>query len=136
MSDGKRRIATPPRAARNDSEKMGAERGRKTCPICGKEFRGRCNAQRYCSRDCTYASQRKENSELRVKREKPAQSETLVKIKILKKIPLYPELVPQYGCVYDARRCDGGNVEPFYIIPDLGGKKIVVRNDECVEVAE
>jgi len=107
---------------------------KKKCPVCGREYKPRVKTQRYCSRECTYASQRKENSEIRVKREKPARSETLVKIKILKKIPLYPELIPQYGCVYEAKRCTGVNVDPFYVIPNLGGKKIVVRRDECVEV--
>lgn len=104
----------------------------KVCPVCGKEFVPRANSQRYCGRACTYASQRKENSELRVKRPKPETS--VVKIKVIKRIPLYPEVVPQMGIVYEAQKCVANKAEPFYIIPDLGGKKIVVRKDECAEV--
>ncbi|MBP3633156.1 MAG: hypothetical protein J6J43_01115 [Oscillospiraceae bacterium] len=117
----------------SDGKRKESAMKRKVCPVCSKEFLTRHNAQRYCSRACTYASQRKENSELRRKREQIPAGQVPVKIKIIKRIPVFEELRPIKGLVYDAVKCTGLNVNPFYIIP-MGGKKVVIRADECVEV--
>lgn len=52
---------------------------------------------------------------------------------ITKEIPIFPELRPVVGAVYDVERYEK-KVGAFYIIPDIKGKRIVVRVGECVEV--
>ena len=56
-------------------------------------------------------------------------------IRITKEIPVFEELRPAVGAVYEAERYGASKLNAkFYIIPDICGKRIVVRGGECVEV--
>jgi hypothetical protein len=56
----------------------------------------------------------------------------MTRILITKELPLFRELKPVVGAVYEAEVYKK-RYNTFYIIPDIGGKRIVVRDDECVE---
>lgn len=103
-------------------------RAEKTCPICGSVFFAGHNAQKYCCKECADIGRKQQSKAARKKRK------TMVKIKIKRFIPVFPELMPVRGKVYKAKKCAVDKSAAFYIIPDICGKQIIVRVDECVEV--
>lgn len=95
----------------------------RVCPQCGKEFMPNCKQQMFCSSGCSQEA----------RRGGPV-SAPMVDIRITADIPVYEHLRPAMGRVYRAEdhRVYGG---PFFIVPDICGKRIVVRVGEC-EVVE
>lgn len=102
------------------------------CPVCGKEVPNRTN-QIYCSRDCAKEAAKREPRDTTPmgKREKD-----LVRVRITKTVPVFPELRPRLGDVYTAERVrqKRGSGGMFYVIREIGPMGLVVRENECVEV--
>lgn len=68
-------------------------------------------------------------------REKQEGPRGMVRIRITKEIPIYPELRPKVGSIYQAEVNRSNPERAFYCIPDIAGKRIIVRNDECTEIS-
>lgn len=102
------------------------------CPVCGKEVPNRAN-QIYCSRDCAKEAAKREPRDTTPmgKREKD-----LVRVRITKTVPVFPEMRPRVGGVYMAERVrqKRGSGGMFYVIREIGPMGLVVRENECVEV--
>lgn len=87
------------------------------CTACGTEFVPKTRQQRRCSAACSQPERVPPNCDM-------------VRILITKTIPVFAQLRPEVGQVYLAEdhRVYGSS---FFIIPDICGKRIVVRSDEC-----
>ena len=95
-----------------------------TCALCGREFETYRKQQIYCSAVCSQKAQEREPG-----------SERMVDIRITTHIPVYEHLRPKVGHVYRAEdhRIYGCAI---FIVPDICGKRIVVREAECEVVGE
>lgn len=96
----------------------------RACLKCGKEFMPRHRDQKFCGDACA-----------RQARSRGTEKAPMVEIEITEDIPVYKHLRPKTGQVYLAEdhRVYGA---PFFIIPDICGKRIVVREGECRVVGE
>lgn len=91
----------------------------RVCEICGERFFTRRPWQRRCAVECGAWKKAKRNV-------------VVVKILITAGIPVFQHLQPQIGSVYDAEKSDA-RYGPFYIV-NIKGSRVIVRDDECVEV--
>lgn len=117
--------------AKYEKAKLRWEKGLRTqdvCCQCGMEYTPKAAGQRFCGHACL-------NNYIRDVHAKRREKLDMIKILITKELPLFNELKPVVGAVYEAERYKQ-RYNTFYIIPDIGGKRIVVRDDECVEVGE
>lgn len=106
------------------------------CARCGAVFqreasRAKKSKKPFCSKSCAARSLTEEYMDKRFQKKIFPKN---TRIRITASIPVFPELRPKVGAVYDALKFtaqqggDGG-----YVI-ECGGKKINVRKDEAVEV--
>ena len=96
------------------------------CRWCGKKFKSEQAGREFCGHDCLRNYMRDMHAQNRDEHD-------MTHIRITKEIPIFEELRPAVGSVYEVERYRK-KVDTFYIIPDIGGKRIVVRGGECVEV--
>lgn len=96
------------------------------CQWCGKEFTSDRAGRKFCGHDCLHNHMRDLHANNREKID-------MTRVLVTKELPLFNELKPVVGAVYEVERYKH-RYNTFYIIPDIGGKRIVVRDDECVEV--
>lgn len=96
------------------------------CQWCGKEFTSDRAGRKFCGHDCLHNYMRDLHANNREKID-------MTRVLVTKELPLFNELKPVVGAVYEVERYKK-RYNTFYIIPDIGGKRIVVRDDECVEV--
>ena len=105
-----------------------------TCPVCGKVFTRPCKPRadgRYlCSRTCAGAW-RKLHPICTGKRRDRAWDE--VRIQITAIIPVYPDMRPRMGEVYDAEKYEYVSSMPGYVVR-VGDKRVCVRATECREI--
>lgn len=145
-------------------ERKRAEEPKSKCAWCGKAFK-KVHKKRYCSEKCRITAGNRNYRErlnkestvckgcgvmfvpqkngqiycgvkgCKADRLKTVKGQKTVRIRITKRIPVFPELQPKVGRIYEAVP---NNKKPgessFYVIPDINGKAIVVRSGECVEV--
>lgn len=98
------------------------------CRYCGKKFQSEQSGREFCGHDCLRNYMRDMHAQNRDQHD-------MRRIRITKEIPVFPELRPAVGAVYEAERYGSRYFSAkFYIIPDIMGKRIVVRGGECVEV--
>ena len=95
------------------------------CRYCGKRFASEIAGRQFCGHDCLHNYMRDLHANNRPQID-------MTRILITKELPLFRELKPVVGAVYEAEVYKK-RYNTFYIIPDIGGKRIVVRDDECVE---
>ena len=105
-----------------------------TCPVCGKVFTRPCKPRadgRYlCSRACAGAW-RKLHPICTGKRRDRAWDEVRVQITAI--IPVYPDMRPRMGAVYDAEKYKDSSNAPGYVVR-VGDKRVCVRATECREI--
>lgn len=97
------------------------------CPVCGKIFVPR-TGQKFCCNKCASKGRVTRNDSM------ASRGIRMVDIRITKPVPVFPQLQPKIGQVYRAEVSQCAMSAPFYVIPDIAGKKIVVRAGECEEV--
>ena len=100
------------------------------CALCGKEYQPTHGNQVFCSRKCAGNYDRR-----KVIQGKRSGLCEMVGIRITKEIPVYPELRPKVGRIYQAEVNRSNPERAFYCIQDIAGKRIIVRNDECTEIS-
>lgn len=98
----------------------------RTCPQCGKVFAPpkRFKKTIFCSEHCANLAAMN----------RPADA-PMVNIRITEYIPVYEKLRPKVGQVYQAQDHRPFGV-PMFIIPDICGRKVIVRENECEVVGE
>lgn len=85
----------------------------------------------YCSKECAAKQAVKEHEgNLFQKQNFPVET----RIRITEKIPVFPELQPKVGAVYDALKFEKQPGSHGGYVIESGGKRINVRLDEAVEV--
>lgn len=99
------------------------------CALCGREYRPTHGDQMLCSRKCAGNSGWR-----KLMQDRQKGSGEMVEIQITKEIPAYPKLRPEVGRIYQAEVNRSNHGRVFYCIPDIAGKRIIVRNDECAEI--
>lgn len=99
-----------------------------TCPYCGKQYAPYCRAQKYCSRSCSAKGTDRTASRYVDRRKE------LCYIKIIAQIPIFEQLRPAVGEIYEAERICPPTSTKFYHIQNIGKYGVIVRNDECVEM--
>lgn len=102
----------------------------RACINCGKMFMPKREEHKYCTKECQYGSMERSNVPLR-----DGQAWPMVRVQITKPLPVFPELAPKVGEEFLAEdhRVAGCS---FVIIPDICGKRIVVRAGEFRVVEE
>lgn len=105
------------------------------CPVCGKSITYQAwkkNKQKFCSRECVYEARRAGLVSCVSYKQSPETTFEKCRIKILRQIPIYKNLRPEVGEIYEAEKYSGlGGIG--YVI-SVNGKRINVRADECKEV--
>ena len=103
------------------------KKGRR-CRACGKLFDANSLSQANCSKRCARISATQLGAlNPSVKDFEP------VKIRIKKGLDVWPEMSPEVGRIYDAKKFTGQN-GATYVIPEIGKHGLIVRKTECVEV--
>lgn len=100
----------------------------KICPYCGKKFVPR-RGQKFCSNYCGNHGRQKNAVPI------GRRGSVFRDIRITGEIPVFPELRPPIGAVYRAEVVQRGKDTNFYIIRKIGKYGLIVRGEECMEVA-
>ena len=111
---------------------MGKRIYQKHCLFCGEHFETTVKSQIYCSSKCSAAGW---TSRYCQSRPRPAPEK--VRIRLPKRIPVYPEFQLEPGRVYEAEKfqsCQSYHVT--YIVTLDEKHRTIVRPDECEEVAD
>ena len=107
------------------------------CPVCGRNVTAfRKNGQKvfFCSQECyKYARDHGMWKQNHQTKEPGDISHENVKIRIKNEIPVFSEVRPVVGRVYNAEKYLGKL--PSYVVT-VNGKRINIRYGECVEVKE
>lgn len=124
----------------------------KACSLCGKTFLrsiGKVNENKsgrfYCSRSCASIAQHMERrARMAAMNTKPEQQKpeeprrlphTMVRIRIICKVPVDPEYQPTVGSEHEAERYTGmGKIKRAGYVIQSGGKRINIRWNECIEI--
>ena len=102
----------------------------KRCLLCNKPFVTHDRSRIYCCRDCYKLAKR--GNYVRGTSRQPPQP---VKIRLPKRLPVFPEFQLTPGIVYNAAKyqsCQSGRTT--YIVTLDEKHKTIVREDECEEV--
>lgn len=102
----------------------------KKCLLCGKPFDTRIRNQVYCSRVCSGKAHQGVNLGKR-----PRKPPEMVKIRLQKQLPVFPEFQLTPGVVYPAEKyqsCHDGR--ETYIVTLDADHRTLVRQEECEEV--
>ena len=124
----------------------------KACSLCGKTFLrpiGKINENKsgrfYCSCSCASIAQHMERRDRMAAMNtppeplKPEESRrlphTMVRIRIICKVPVDPEYQPTVGSEHEAERYTGmGKIKRAGYVIQSGGKRINIRWNECIEI--
>ena len=105
----------------------------KVCEHCGEPFMAYQEKLRFCCRKCAARARAFQygNPVEPIKRH----GET-VKIKVTEVIPVFDDMRPTIGAVYEAIKVKDMNVAKSYnyLITSIGKHGLLVKADECVEV--
>lgn len=121
------------------------------CEQCGKKFLrtlGKVNENKsgryYCSRSCASIAQHMERrarmAAMNAPPEPPKPEEprrlphTMVRIRIIDKVPVDPEYQPTVGSEYDAEKYGPQKYQRAGYVIQSGGKRINIRWNECIEI--
>lgn len=122
------------------------------CELCGKKFMrtlGKVNENKsgryYCSRSCASIAQHMERrarmAAMNTPPEPPKPEEprrlphTMVRIRIMERVPVDPEYQPPVGSEHEAERYAGvGKIKRVGYVIQSGGKRINIRWNECIEI--
>ena len=125
------------------------------CELCGKKFLrtlGKANENKrgryYCSRSCASIAQHIERRARMAAMNTPSEPpeppkpeeprrlpHTMVRIRIICKVPVDPEYQPPVGSEHEAERYTGmGKIKRAGYVIRSGGKRINIRWNECVEI--
>jgi hypothetical protein len=100
----------------------------RTCRACGKLFDANALSQANCSKKCARISA----TQLGALNPTDKTFE-VVRIRIKKGLDVWPQMSPEIGKVYTAKKFTGPS-GVSYIIPEIGKYGLIVRRTECVEV--
>ena len=100
------------------------------CERCGREFQSRTRGRHYCSEECRNQVQvEKAKASMQKKQEETGNGPERICVRIRKRIPVFQELQPQIGGIYECLRCKGqGGVT--LIIPGIGKYGLIVLEEE------
>ena len=107
-------------------------RWHKKCLYCRKSFDTPTRSQIYCSQQCAAAARKGVSFQ-----PAPRRAPEIVKIRMIKPLPVFPEFQLEVGEVYTAEKyvpVSGANIT--YIVNRDEGRRTIVRPDECEEVAD
>ena len=121
------------------------------CELCGKKFLrtlGKANENKsgrfYCSRSCASIAQHMERrarmAAMNTPPEPPNPKEprrlphTMVRIRIICKVPVDPEYQPTVGSEHDAEKYGPYKGSRIGYVIQSGGKRINIRWNECIEI--
>lgn len=109
---------------------------KKICKVCGKAFAPKKKAQEYCGKSCAAYGRARVRKERKDATPMGKREKDLVRVRITKMVPVFPEMRPRVGGVYMAERVrqKRGSGGMFYVIREIGTMGLVVRENECVEV--
>ena len=125
---------------------------KKTCALCGRTFLrsiGKVNENKsgryYCSRSCASIAQHMERRARMAAMNTPPESpkpeeprrlpHTMVRIRIMERVPVDPEYQPPVGSEHEAERYAGvGKIKRVGYVIQSGGKRINIRWNECIEI--
>lgn len=122
------------RKGRNESAKRNYEQLRflpkkgRRCRACGKLFDAKVLSQANCSKKCARISA----TQLGALNPTDKTFE-VVRIRIKKGLDVWPQMSPEIGKVYTAKKFTGPS-GASYIIPEIGKYGLIVKKTECVEV--
>lgn len=121
------------------------------CELCKKKFMrtlGKVNENKsgryYCSRSCTSIAQHMERrarmAAMNTQPEPPKPEEprrlphTMVRIRIICKVPVDPEYQPPVGSEHEAEKYGPNKLKNAGYVIRSGGKRINIRWNECIEI--
>lgn len=123
----------------------------KACSLCGKTFLrpiGKINENKsgrfYCSRSCASIAQHMERRARMAVMNTPPEPQkpeeprrlphTMVRIRIICKVPVDPEYQPTVGSEHAAEKYGPNKRKNAGYVIQSGGKRINIRWNECVEI--
>lgn len=110
-----------------------ARRYPKICECCGRAYKSATRNGRFCSRECAHKCIPHKGWTCR---EKPPAQPCMVRV--VADVPVFASCRPRLGGVYAAERLPGLDrsfPRPAYAVM-IGGRRILLRQDECVELPE
>lgn len=87
-----------------------------------------------CKRPCAGTFKKEQGMTFQSKSKEKFMTPTAVRIRITKPVELLPELRPTVGAVYDAERWPSYTSPVGGYVIVVGGKRINIRRNECIEV--
>lgn len=104
------------------------------CAYCGKVTPKTTGRKKYCSKNCKdKAGKERKLAQSQVEKAKEARETELVHIRIEREVGVEPDMQPEVGKVYRAKKIPG-KTGFSYLIPGIGKYGLLVRDKECVEV--